>query len=378
MTEKIFIIAGEISGDILGGPLMQDLKAVSKEPISFEGIGGAQMTEQGLTSLFPMSDLSIMGLAEVIKHLPKLIRRIDQTVKAILTQNPDVLVTIDAPDFCLRVARKIKKLRPEIKIVHYVAPTVWAWRPGRAKKIAKFLDGILCLFPFEPPYFEKHGLKAEFVGHSMAKIIPEFSDAQKQEFYTKYHLDSRKPILCVLPGSRIREIESLKPLMADTLAGLRETLPDVQVIIPTMEHLLDYLTDFDHDAQIIVPQSTEEKYLAFASSTAALHASGTVALELALCKTPMVTVYKINPLTAAIAKRLITTPYANLVNILLRRMVVPELIQVKAVVENVVPAVMDLLIDHNKRDEQLSSLVDVKSQLQENTPQSAAKFILQI
>jgi lipid-A-disaccharide synthase len=376
MADKnIFIIAGEASGDLLGAELMQELKTVSSDMIHFSGVGGPQMTGQGLQSLFPMTDLSIMGLAEVLKHLPKLIRRFNQTVAAILAQNPQILITIDAPDFGLRVARKIKKLRPEIKLVHYVAPTVWAWRPGRAKKIAQYLDGLLCLFPFEPPYFEPYGLRAKFVGHPIAKTIPEFTDEQKQQFCISHGLDKNKPILCILPGSRVREVESLAPALLETVQRLKQNLPELQIIIPTMPHLVNRLSTFAAIAKIFVPKDNDEKYLAFASSTASVHASGTVALELALCTTPMVTIYKMSALSAWIGKRLIKTPYANLVNILLRHPVVPELIQEKVTADQIVPVIQALLTNETIRNLQRDQLKSIRQQLMEQELNAAAQFV---
>lgn len=379
MADKtIFIIAGEASGDLLGAKLMQEIKTVSNEAVTFSGIGGAQMIGQGMTSLFPMTELSVMGLSEVLKHLPRLIKRINQTVSAILAQNPDVLVTIDAPDFGLRVAKKIKKLRPEIKLVHYVAPTVWAWRPGRAKKIAQFLDGLLCLFPFEPPYFEAHGLKAKFVGHSLTRDIPEITLQQKQDFCREHGLNINKPILCLLPGSRLREIESLAPAMLETAQRLKKNIPELQIILPTMPHIIARLGQFQNVANVFVPKDNVEKYVAFSVSRTALHASGTVALELALCGLPMVTIYKLSALSAKIAKWLIKTPYANLVNILLRHPVVPELIQEKMTVDNMTQITQALLMNEALYQVQVEQLQKVKHYLQETETNSAARFILEL
>lgn len=377
-AKTVFIIAGEASGDLLGATLMQEIKTVATDPVQFTGVGGAQMEKQGLVSLFPMTELSVMGFFEVFKHLPRLLKRLDQTTKAVLAQNPDVLVTIDSPDFGLRIARKIKKLRPEIKLVHYVAPTVWAWRPGRAKKIAAFLDGLLCLFPFEPPYFEKHNLKARFVGHPLTRDIPEITDQQKQAFCRDHGLNMDQPILAMLPGSRIREIQSLTPALLETMTRLKQNIPNLQIIIPTLPHVIGYLDAFKDMAHIFIPKDNVEKYTAFTVSRTALHASGTVALELALCRTPMVTIYKLNALSAAIAKRVLKTPYANLVNILLRHPVVPELLQEKANPDNMTQITQALLVNDQLHEAQATQLDQIKQHLQENEPQSAANFVLTI
>lgn len=375
---KIYFIAGEASGDQLGGSVMQGLKAIAgpSDTLHFSGIGGQQMSAQGLASLFPMTDLSIMGLVEVIKHFPLLYKRFHQTVDNILEINPDVLVTIDAPDFGLRVARKIRKLRPQIRLVHYVAPTVWAWRPGRAKKIAGFLDGLICLFPFEPTYFTRHGLQAAFVGHPLSHEIQPVTPEQKREFCQKHGLNPDGPILCVLPGSRRREIDSLLPVISESVQRLKRQIPGLQIIIPTLPHLVEQLKPLAGLAHLFVPNSQAEKFTAFAVSTAALHASGTVALELALCGTPMVTIYKMNTLTAWIAKRVIKTPFANLVNILLQREVVPELLQEKANPDSIVSYVNALLTQPAAQAIQRNDFKKIAALLQEPQPHAAAHFIL--
>jgi lipid-A-disaccharide synthase len=372
MTKKIFIIAGEASGDFLGASLMRDLKALKS--VEFTGIGGPLMAEEGLNSLFPMRELSIMGLIEVLKHLPLMVRRLNETVEAIIAQQPDMLITVDSPDFCLRVAKRIKKKCPNIKIVHYVAPTVWAWRPGRAQKIAKFLDGLLCLFPFEPPYFTKHGLKAEFVGHPLVKTIGEVTEEQKRQFFETYDLDPSHPILCILPGSRRKEVAALWPVFLVTCEQLRQTMPDLQVILPTLPHLLPLLGEVP--SYITLMTDTTDKYIAFQCSDAALHASGTVALELALSGVPMVTTYKVNSLTAWIGRRLLTTPFFNLVNILHGEEVVPELVQEKCTPEILSMALQDLLTDPQSCSAQMRKLIQIRNMLAEPTAIAGAKFLL--
>lgn len=376
MTKKIFLIAGEASGDMLGGALMQDLQSLSPETIRFLGIGDNLMEVQGLKTLFPMRDLSVMGLAEVVRHFPLLYKRFNQTIAAIQQEKPDILITIDAPDFGLRVAKKIKRLMPEVKTIHYVAPTVWAWRPGRAEKIARFLDGLLCLFPFEPPYFEKHGLQAVFVGHSLTRIIPHMGKDDEQHFCARHHLDPQKPILCILPGSRVREIESLRHALMASLQKIKQDVPDLQVILPTLPHLKPLLAEFQGLAHVFVPQDQTEKYHAFSSSDVALHASGTVALELTLCGTPMVTIYRFKPLTAFIARLLLKTRYANLVNILLEKEAVPELIQEKMTFEKITYETIKLLTDADAYHQQKQQLAQVAGFLHENAPHKAARFIL--
>lgn len=376
MTKKIFLIAGEASGDFLGAELMQGLKTVVVEPVEFSGVGGPQMTSQGLYSLFPMNDLSVMGLAEVLQHLPRLIKRINQTVDAILELKPNVVITIDAPDFCFRVAKKVKQRNPSIKIVHMVAPTVWAWRPGRAKKIAQFLDGLLCLFPFEPPYFTPHGLKTQFMGHPLEKSIKPISDHAKQVFCRDYNLDQTKPILCLLPGSRSGEIDKLLPLFLYAVKRLKAHNPDLQIILPTLANKFDKIKSaVPSDIHVFVPSDNSEKYVAFAASAVALHASGTVALELALCGTPMVTTYKFSALTAFVARRMVKTPHANLVNVLLNHPVAPELIQEKSTIDNLTNVTFGLLNNEALRQLQKDQLQAIRTSLKENAPFEAARFV---
>lgn len=371
MTQKIFIIAGEASGDLLGAALMRDLKQQQPDLV-FAGIGGQEMAKEGLESLFPMQDLSVMGLTEVLKHLPRLVKRFYQTTDAILKQQPDLVVTIDSPDFCFRIAAHLKKKQPGLRLVHMVAPTVWAWRPKRAEKIAGFLDGLMCLFPFEPPYFTKHGLRTAFIGHPLAKQILPFSEEEKQAFLARYNIPQDAPVLCVLPGSRNRELEFLWPVFGAVIERLKTTVPGLKIIVPTLPHLAGRLTRPD----IILLTDTKDKYLAMQTATAALHASGTVALELALSGTPMVTAYKVSPMTARIAKRLIKTPYINLVNLLIGRPVVPELVQDEATVETITPLVQGLLRNNVIHDSQASELVEIKQILQEPESAAAARFVL--
>lgn len=372
--KKIFIIAGEASGDLLGAAVMHDLMQLGT--YEFKGVGGSMMQEQGLQSLFPMKELSIMGLIEVLKHLPLLIKRIDQTFDAISVYQPDILVTVDSPDFCLRIAKKVKKHYPHIKTIHYVAPSVWAWRPGRAKKIAKFLDGLMCLLPFEPPYFTRHGLQAAFIGHPLTKKIQPVSVETKQQFLQRYGLDVQAPLLCVLPGSRRKEIQNLWPVFQQTVDQLRKRIPDLQIVMPTLPHLVSLLGTVPEYIRVLTDDT--DKYTAFQCSTVALHASGTVALELALSGTPMVTAYKVNPITAYLAKYLVTTRYFNLVNILQGKQIVPEMLQDKANAHDLAVCLYRLLTDINASSQQKDILQTIRKELAEPRQSAAAAFIQKV
>ena len=320
----IMFVAGEPSGDILGARLIKALKKKAGSSLTFSGVGGPEMEKTGLNSLFPMSDLTVMGLAEVLPRLFLLIRRINETVKYALETKPDVLVTIDAPDFCFRVAKKLKKAGSKTKVVHYVAPTVWAWRPKRAEKIAQFLDHLLCVLPFEPPYFTVHGLDATYIGHS---IVEEPLVINPEQFKKVHNLDGK--ILTVLPGSRGSEVKRLLPIFTETLQLLKNRGLHMTVLVPTVPNVRDKVTEAVETwpFRTIVVEGQSEKMNAFAASDGALAASGTVTLELARTRTPHLVTYRFGVLTAWIGRMLVNTPFVNLVNLVLKKMLVPELLQ---------------------------------------------------
>lgn len=328
---RIYIIAGETSGDFLGSQLMEELS--KSNTISFFGIGGPCMEAQGLTSLFPMRDLSLMGLVEIIKHLPRLYRRIRQTIADIEAVQPDILLTIDAPDFCHRISKKTKKKHPHIKIVHYVAPSVWAWRPGRAKVVARFLDHLFCLLPFEPAYFTKHGLPATFVGHSIC------SKQMREE--SIIHKKGTIPIL-VLPGSRVSEITRLWPIFYQTCQSLYVRDKNHRFFVPIFEEFKHLYTNPDQLPITFVDQKDKD-VLFTPLMRGALAASGTVSLELAHAGIPMVVAYKMSKLTGILGRFLVHTPWVCLVNILLNKSVVPELLQEKCTAHNLTQAMTHIL-----------------------------------
>lgn len=365
MTHSVFIIAGEASGDVLGASIMRDMPQ-----IRFDGIGGDHMTALGLKTLFPMTDLSVMGVAEVVTHLPRLVSRLNMTVDAVMAQKPDILLTVDSPDFCLRVAKKIRKKLPHTKIIHMVAPTVWAWRPGRAKKIARFLDGLMCLFPFEPPFFTKHGLRTAFVGHPLVGTLADHADANM--FRVRHGIIPDAPVLCLLPGSRVREVTALWPVFVETVRRLRGHMPHLHVVVPTLPHIRPMLTGLD---QAVFVTDSVEKYAAMRASTAALHASGTVALELALCGVPMVTAYRVSAFSAWLGRKLLTTKYVNLVNILLNSPVVPEMLQQNAVPDELTHVMHALLTNDALRSVQRDDLGRIAPLLTPPSPQAGADFV---
>ena len=348
----IFVVAGEASGDFLGANLMRGLKAVRPD-IHFHGVGGKQMQAEGLSSLFPMEELSVMGVAEVLPRLFTILKRIAQTAKAAVKLKPHVVVTIDSPDFCFRVVKKIKSKNKNIPCVHYVAPSVWAWRPKRAETVSKFLDHILTLLPFEPPYFEQHGLGATFVGHPIVEQVSSRGDGGR--FRVKYGLKPNQPVFCLLPGSRMSELSRLLEKFSEAADIVLRRRHQAVIVIPTLPHLKPFIEKFFVGKGInpILVTDDSDKYDCFAAGTVALAASGTVTLELAMADTPHIIAYKLNPASAWIARHLIKTPYVNLINILLRRPVVPELLLEDCEPAPMSKALLTLMDDKEARAQQL-------------------------
>lgn len=377
---RIFVIAGEASGDILGGNMMQALKEQYPD-VEFYGVGGARMAAAGLKSLFPMEELSVMGLAEVLPRIFSILSRIRQTVKEIVRLRPDAVVTIDAPDFCFRVVQKLKSKTKDIPCIHYVAPSVWAWRPGRAEKVSRFLDRILTLLPFEPPFFEKHGLPATFVGHPIVERIENRGNGAR--FRQKYGVKTDQPVLCLLPGSRMSELSRLMDRFGDTADIVLRNRHNAVVVIPTLPHLKPVIEKFFVGKGInpILIYSDEEKFDAFAASVVALAASGTVSLELAITDTPHVIAYRLSPLTAWAARHLIKTPYVNLINIILKRPVVPELLLEKCEPGMMSKELLRLMGDKEARNAQLMDFREALIKLglgdPETPSQKAARAVLE-
>lgn len=334
-NKKIFIIAGEASGDFIGSRLMVALK--NKDPsVDIVGIGGPLMCNEGLNSLFPMEELSLMGIAEVIPHLMHLKNRINQTVKAIIDSGANIVVTIDSPDFCHRVSKKVKKICHFIKTVHYVAPSVWAWRAGRAKKIAKHLDHLLALFPFEPQYFQPYNLPTTFVGHPIVEAPLENTSSLS--------IQNTKNRIVVLLGSRNGEVKSLLPIFSQACALYYTSNPNSFFWIPTFEK-------FSNDIEVTfkklnipfcITTTTAEKWQAFQQATIAIAASGTVSLELAKAGLLSVIAYKTSPITAFLVRLLIKTKFVCLVNIILGKKVLPELLQNDCTPQKIVEAMHEI------------------------------------
>ncbi|WP_136635361.1 lipid-A-disaccharide synthase [Pseudooceanicola onchidii] len=349
---RVFLIAGEPSGDALGQALMQGLKTLVPD-VAFEGIGGPRMCGEGMQSLFPMDELSVMGLAEILPKYFHLKRRIRESAEAALASKPDVLITIDSPDFCLRVA-KLVKAASTIRTVHYVAPTVWAWRPGRAAKMAQMIDQVLALFPFEPPYMQAAGMECDFVGHPIA-TQPRATDADARAFRAAHDI-GEAPLALLLPGSRHGEVTRIAPVLAEALRRMTDRRPELRAVLPAATpvaaRLTDMMADWPVKPILLDPAATDDatKRAAFRAADVAIAASGTVSLELAAARTPMVIAYKMNPLTFAIMQRMVVTDTVTLVNLVADSRTVPEYLGPDCRAELIAPAALKILTDPSAQD----------------------------
>ncbi len=322
--KKIFIIAGEASGDVLGGRLIRALQA-RRPDLEFSGIGGPRMAEAGLISQFPMQELSRMGLAEILPHLLPLLRRIRETIAAIAASRPDVVVTIDSPDFNIRVLKGIKDLG--VRRIHYVAPQVWAWRQNRVKKYPGLWDELLCLLPFEPEFFGKYGLHPKFIGHPVLESGAGAGSAERF-FATHKILRSAVPVV-ILPGSRVTETSRLLPVFRETMARLQRDIPNLVPVLAAAPDIAEAAAAMTADWPVepIIVRDEPDRYDAFAAARAALTKSGTSTLELAMAGVPMAVTYRVNPISGAIARRVIKVKYVAMINLLAGRELVPELLQ---------------------------------------------------
>lgn len=381
---KIFIIAGEDSGDKLGSAIIDSLREAFDGSINFVGIGGNGMMNRGLDSIFPMSDLSVMGLVEIALQYTNLKNRLNQTIQSILDEKPDILLTIDAPEFCFRVAKKIKLSNKNIPIAHYVAPSVWAWRPNRAKKISEFVDHILALFPFEPRYFRDVGIKCDFVGHPI--VTESLADEESiAEFKNEYSLADEPIILC-LPGSRKSEIDRLMPVFGETLEKFSNILPSARFVLPSTPNIYEYskkyLGSMPKDVIFLSPEKIGiDKYLKFKKasfkiSSLALAASGTVSLELAANNTPMVIGYDMGFLSRQIIGLMLKTETVNLVNLITGNRNIPECLGANFKSENLFLEMVRVYSNNQNQIKDFRTTMDLLGQNNEPPNDRAANSLL--
>lgn len=383
-TPLIYLMAGEASGDVLGAGLMRSLRSLTHGRVRFAGIGGDAMSAEGLDSLFPISEMAVMGIVEILPKAPMLLRRVWQTADDAWNRRPAAVVSIDSKAFTMRVQKRLHRRREKAgadgpKLIHWVPPTVWAWRPGRAAVIARHLDHLLTLFPFEPPFFEAHGLDTTFVGHPAARQ-PAGNGAA---FRGRFRLPKGAPVLGVMPGSRPGEVRRLLPVFREVVTRLAGRYQSLQVVIPTVPLVADAIREATGDwrAPVTIVQDPRYKYDAFAACTVALAASGTVTLELTVAGVPTVVAYKVNPLSAAIARRLIDPEAIVLTNKLMGRRVVPQFIQEDCTPDRLTVAVERLFDDPRARAEQGAASEAVRSLLLsggEDPSDRAARSILRV
>jgi len=346
MTLKVYLVAGEPSGDLLASRVMRALKRQCKG-VKFYGIGGETMQAEGLKSLFDIQELTVMGLFEVLPKLPKILKRFNQLLKNIERVQPDIIMTVDSYSFSAHLHKLLTKRHCKIPHVHLVAPQVWAWKKSRAKTVHKFIDRLFCLLPTEEKYFKPYGMATTFVGHPVIEGGADKGNANR--FLKNYHLNKNKEIICMLPGSRHNEIAYLLPCFKAVAEQLYMENPNRIFVIPTVDTVKEKLAKKLATWSIphILITGEKNRYDAFAAARVAFAASGTVSLELAMAGVPHLIAYKMNSLTATLARRVLKIKYVNLLNLLVNKPIIPELLQENCTTEKLVTTIHDLL--SNKR-----------------------------
>lgn len=372
--QRVYLVAGELSGDILGAGLMRELRARYPD-VEFRGMGGARMEAQGLQSRFPLETLSVMGLVEVLKHLPELIRVRRTLREDALAWQPDIMIGIDAPDFNTGLEKQLREAG--VTTAHYVSPSVWAWRQGRVKKIAKAVDGMLTLLPFEADFYRQHRVPVAFVGHPLADELPLVNDRQAAREALGLKLDG--PVLALLPGSRGNEVRFMGATFLAAVTLLCQRHPDLQVVIPAAtaqrhRELTELLSGYPalHPSVTLLDGQARE---AMVASDAVLLTSGTAALEAMLCHRAMVVAYKMAPATHWLAQRLVKTAWISLPNLIAQEGVVPELIQHAASPEAIAQQVGGLLEEASTRQALEERFAAMHAALQRNASQRAAQAV---
>ena len=375
MGLKVFLIAGEVSGDKLGGALMRGLKSLTD--VEFAGVGGPLMEAEGLSSRFPMSELSLMGLVEILPKYRALKARIRETAEAIVAQQPDVLITIDSPDFCLRVARLVKEAS-DIKTIHYVAPTVWAWRSGRAAKMARYIDHVLALFPFEPALMTAEGMGCDFVGHPIV-AEPVASPAEAAAYRASLGLKEDAPLILALPGSRKGEVARLSDRFGEALSKVTAHHTDAQIVVPCAAPVYDQVRDntahWRPNVHLIAPNDPIKR-AAFKAADVALAASGTVSLELAAAQTPMVIAYDMAWLSRVIISRMLKVDTVTLVNLVSETRAVPEFIGADCTPDKIATGLLDVLASPNAQNDAMDLTMERLGRGGEYPGLRAAKAVL--
>lgn len=378
---RIFLVAGETSGDALGEKLMAAISAMSRGRVRYLGVGGEGMQRQGLNSQFPLHEVAVMGLLSILRRLPKLIGRVHDTVSAALAADPDVVVIIDAPEFTHPIAKRIRRKRPDIPIVDYVSPSVWAWRPGRAKRMRRYIDHVLALLPFEP---EAHGQlggpMCTYIGHPLYERMAAMRAVDPSPLARQLGLDPAKPVLTVLPGSRRSEVSRLIEPFGRAIKLLMDSGLTPEIIIPVVPHLRTLIESriapWPLKPHLI--EGEEARLQAFRLSVAALAASGTVTLELGVCGVPSVVAYKVDPVMAPILRRALKLPSVVLANLVAGHNIYPEFHQEDCTAEKLAAALQPLFYETPERAAQIAGLAEIPARLTppHASPSEAAAAII--
>ncbi|MEE8438380.1 MAG: lipid-A-disaccharide synthase [Micropepsaceae bacterium] len=355
----IMLVAGEPSGDQLGAQLMNGLKAVSSEigrEISVVGIGGEAMTHAGLESIYPIDATSVMGLREVVPRIPEILRRVRRAIEFALKTRPDLVVLIDSPDFTHRIARGLKRAEPSLRTANYPPPQVWASRAYRARKMARYMDAVLAILPFEAEFFERYGIETFFVGFPIIERKAFMTGGK--EFRERHRIDANAKLLAVLPGSRRNEIRFILPPFKGAVQTLADEIPNIVTVIPTIGHIAEAVREGAENwpTPLHIVQGNDEKFAAFDAADAALAASGSVTSELALARTPMVVGYRTGWLTYALARPLMNVPFITLINLVLGRKAIPEFIQFDCTARKLADAIRPQLSNSEAKAAQIGAM----------------------
>jgi lipid-A-disaccharide synthase len=379
MSPHVFLVAGEESGDRLGAALISAVRARTEGEAHFSCVGGAHMAAEGVPSLFPLGDLAIVGFTSIPARLPKILRRIREAADAVIAAKPDVLVIIDSPEFTHRVARRVRESAPHIPIIDYVCPSVWAWRPGRARAMRAYVDHVLALLPFEPKAMKDlGGPPCTFVGHPLGERL---ADLRPNELEARLRR-ADPPLVLVLPGSRTGEVRRMAPVFGSAIARVVEQYGPLEAVVPAVPRLADTVRAAVAAWPIParVTSDAAEKHEAFRTARAALTKSGTSTLELALAGVPMVAAYKVSPVEAIVGSLLIHAPSAILANLVLGKNIVPEFLQGDCTSDRLAAALFPLLGDTSDRREQIEALnrLDEIMEIGRTTPSAhAATLVLE-
>lgn len=373
---RLFLVAGEHSGDALGAALMRAFKKHEDgAAYEFVGVGGEEMATEGLTSLYPLSDIAVMGPKAILAAFPTIYRRVLQTVDAIEESSPDALVIIDSPEFTHPIAKRIKKRMPDLPVIDYVSPSVWAWRPGRARRMRGYIDLVLALLPFEPAAHQRlGGPKCVYVGHPLSQRVDEVRGADGNALKGRLGIAADQKTLLVLPGSRRSEVSHLIDVFGETVAELAQKNPDIAVLLPAVSHLRETVFEKTRDwaVQPHILTGAADKYAAMTAADAALAASGTVTLELALAGTPSIVAYKVDRIMEPL-RILLKVQSVVLANLVLERNVFPEFLQERCTAELMAPALEQLMAETPERKAQLEALQEVPTRLEIEATTPAAE-----